>query len=52
MHPPAEKCIDFKAQTLIGNVVLLEQPSGRVDLGIKSDFGESLDIVYALLNVF
>ena len=41
---PRQKVIDFEAKTLIGNVVLLEHPSGRNELEVKSDFGERLYI--------
>lgn len=42
---PWWKLIDFEPKTLIGNVVLLEHPSGKTELGVKSDYWESLHIL-------
>lgn len=40
------KLIDFEPKKLIGNVVLLEQPSGeKTELGVKSDYCVSLGIL-------
>lgn len=39
------KLIDFEPKKLIGNVVLWEQPSGKTELGVKSAYCESLDIL-------